>query len=45
MIINLDKESNPDLIIKRLSSVRKLCHIDFTQFISHIGLFIQKISV
>jgi len=42
---SLDKESNADLVIKRLSSVRKLCHIDFTQFISHVGLFIQKVGI
>lgn len=33
------------MVIKRLSCLRKLCQIDFTQFIGHIGLFTQKVGV
>lgn len=33
------------MVIKRLSCLRKLCQIDFTQFISHIGLFTQKVGI
>ena len=41
----LDKESSTDLVLKRLSTLRRLCSKDFTQFIGHTNLFLKKIGI